>query len=86
MSGVLLEIERNIQEVAEVAGEAPNSEWLVSILYNIMDDPTKTHCSGSLDMDTSLATLRYSVMSLVNLVGGTSNNQRGPAPMEIDQI
>ena len=63
----------------EGTASTPRDEWLVSILYTVMDDRTKTHCSGSLDMETNSTTLRNNVRAFITLVVGPQI-ERVPAP------
>ena len=57
----------------------------MSILLTIMDKNTKAKVSGAMTTETNFPALRDKVRAYATLMGG-STSQKGPAPMEMDQI
>ena len=66
---VLVEIERKVQEIKEIAGKPPGDEWLASILLTVMDKDTKTNVSSTMTTDATFPHLRDKVRAYATLVG-----------------
>ena len=77
---VLFDIERQVQEIREITGKPPGDEWLVSILFTVMDKDTRTNVSSTVTTGATLPHLRDKVRTYATLMGGSPGE--GAAPMD----
>ena len=87
---IVLEIDRRRMLIAEIGGQAPSDDVIVSVLWMAMDPGTTSHVSGKLDVsEVEYTDLRQAVMMHTSLTSATSNGGRGnssPTAMDIGSI